>query len=57
MGFLVAYVLSAVFFWTATVLVVVALVAIVGAVIFRRRVPDAESRPHPLRLGSHERLP
>jgi membrane protein implicated in regulation of membrane protease activity len=45
MALLLAYILSAVFFWTATVLIIVALLAVVGAVIFRRRVPRAEPRP------------
>jgi hypothetical protein len=48
MGLLLAYILSALFFWTATVVIVVALLAVVGAVIFRRGIPRAEPRPRPL---------
>jgi hypothetical protein len=36
-GFLVAVVVSTVFFWAVTILIVVAMLGILGAVLFRRR--------------------
>ena len=51
MGFLVAYVLGSVLFWSISVSIVVALVAIVGVVILRRR-REAVVVP----VGSHDRL-
>jgi ABC-type xylose transport system permease subunit len=41
MGYLLVFIGVTAFFWTAMVLIVVALLAIVGAVIFRRRPASA----------------